>query len=59
MAAVWRGRIFTTGDERILAILAVSLTILRSLSAIFLIGIRNLWLDCRNTKRYAREQGLG
>jgi hypothetical protein len=59
MAAVWRGRIFTTGDERILAILAVSLTILRSLSAIFLIGIRNLWLDGRNTKRYAREQGLG
>jgi hypothetical protein len=41
------------------AILAISITILQILSAAFLIGIFNLWLDGRNTKRYAREHGLG
>ena len=41
------------------AILAVSLTILQTLSAIFVIGWINLWLDRRNTKRYEREHGLG
>jgi hypothetical protein len=40
------------------AILAISLSVLQILSAIFLIGIFNLWLDARNTKRYAREHGL-
>jgi hypothetical protein len=41
------------------AILAISLTILQTLSASFVIGIFNLWIDGRNTKRYAREHGIG
>ena len=40
-------------------ILALSLTILQTLSAVFVIGVFNLWLDHRNTKRYEREHGLG
>ena len=41
------------------ALLAISLTILQILSAVLVLGIFNLWLDGRNTKRYAREHGLG
>jgi hypothetical protein len=41
------------------AVLAVSLTILQTLSAIVVIGVFNLWLDRNNTKRYEREHGLG
>ena len=39
------------------AILAISLTILQTLSASFVIGIFSLWVDGRNTKRWAREHG--
>ena len=39
------------------AILAISLTILQTLSASFVIGIFSLWLDGRNAKRYEREHG--
>jgi hypothetical protein len=41
------------------AVLAISLTILQTISAIFVFGVINLWLDRRNTKRYEREHGLG
>jgi hypothetical protein len=41
------------------AILAFSLTILQTLSAVFVIGVINLWLDRSNMKRYEREHGIG
>ena|SRR5438874_2729055 len=41
------------------ALLAISLTILQTLSAVFVIGVFNLWLDRHNTKRYERDHGLG
>jgi hypothetical protein len=41
------------------AILAISLTILQTLSAAFIIGLFNLWLDDRNAKRHERERGIG
>jgi hypothetical protein len=40
-------------------VLAISLTILQTMSAVFVIGVFNLWLDRKNTKRYEREHGLG
>jgi ABC-type nickel/cobalt efflux system permease component RcnA len=41
------------------ALLAISLTILQTLSAAFVVGVFNLWLDRHNTNRYEREHGLG
>ena len=41
------------------AILAVSMTILQTLSAAFVIGVINLWLDSKNAKQYEREHGIG
>jgi hypothetical protein len=41
------------------AVLAISLTILQSIWAAFVIGAINLWLDRRNMERYNREHGLG
>ncbi len=38
--------------------LAISLTVLQMLSAIFVIGVINLWLDGRNTRRYNRDHGI-
>jgi hypothetical protein len=38
--------------------LAISLTILQTVSAVFLIGVINLWLDRSNVKRYEREHGI-
>jgi hypothetical protein len=29
------------------------------MSAVFVIGVFNLWLDNKNAKRYEREHGLG
>jgi hypothetical protein len=40
------------------AILALSLTILQTISAAFVIGVINLWLDRSNMKRYRREHGF-
>jgi hypothetical protein len=40
------------------AILAISLVVLQTLSAIFVIGVFNLWLDNKNAKRYEREHGI-
>jgi hypothetical protein len=41
------------------ALLAISLTILQTISASFIIGVFHLWLDGRNVKRYEREHGIG
>lgn len=38
-------------------ILAASLTVLQTISAIFVIGLLYLWMDGRNTRRYEREDG--
>ena len=38
--------------------LAISLTILQTVSAVFVIGVFNLWLDRKNTKRYEREHSI-
>jgi hypothetical protein len=46
----WR----TTGSP----ILAVSLTLLQTISATFVIALLYLWIDGRNTKRYEREHGI-
>jgi hypothetical protein len=40
------------------AILAFSLTIVQILSAAFVIGLINLWLNHNSTKRYEREHGI-
>jgi hypothetical protein len=37
------------------ALLAISLTILQTLSAAFVVGVFNLWLDRHSTKRYERD----
>jgi hypothetical protein len=42
-----------------ISLLAISLTILQSISAAFVIVAINLWLDRRNTERYNRELGFG
>ena len=41
------------------AILALSLTILQTISAALVIVVLNLWLDRRNSERYEREHRLG
>lgn len=40
------------------AILALSLTLLQTISAAFVIVVLYLWIDGRNTKRYEREHGI-
>jgi hypothetical protein len=40
------------------AILALSLTMLQTISAALVIGVINLWLDRSNMKRYEREHGI-
>ena len=41
------------------ALMAISLTILQSISAVFVIGAVSLWLNRRNMERYNREHGFG
>lgn len=41
------------------AMLALSLTILQVLTAVFLIAVFGLWLDGKSTKWYAREHDFG
>jgi hypothetical protein len=38
--------------------LALSLTILQTLSAASVIGVINLWLNRNSVKRYEREHGI-